>query len=303
MFPECTTLVDICDVEALTDALRGCREIYHLAAEHRDDVRPAERYYAVNGGGTTNVARAASALAIGSIVFTSTVALYGLGQGESSEASPPCPFNDYGNSKLQAEGTLRQWAASDTDRRLVIVRLAATFGPGGGGNLRRMVEEIRHRRFIAVGTGGNRKSVAYVGNVAAFLEYSRLLEQGVTVVNYADKPDLTTGELVKVIRRGLGRSGSGLRVPAALGVAGGFTLTLLKTGNLSKALVMVDRVRKFSANTIIKTEKLCSLNFRAPYSLEQGLLETVDRSDVAVGGGAPLSARGTHGEGTMARGT
>ena len=40
------------------------------------------------------------------MIFTSSVAVYGLNAGNPSEESPTAPFNDYGKSKLEAETIL-----------------------------------------------------------------------------------------------------------------------------------------------------------------------------------------------------
>jgi nucleoside-diphosphate-sugar epimerase len=201
--------------------------------------------------------------------------VYGLNQGESGESSSPAPFNDYGKSKLLAEGMLEAWSRRETGRRLVIIRLAATFGPGNRGNIHRMLAEIRHGRFVIVGSGRNRKSIAYVKNVAAFLARCRGFPTGTTILNYADKPDLTTAELVETVRQALGRPGAGPRVPLAVGLAGGVALELLKNRDPRAVPVVLSRIRKFSANTIVQTGKLQKVGFRPPFSLQQGLRETV----------------------------
>ena len=274
-FPEISLVSDIGSKGNLQESLQGCDEIYHLAAEHRDDVDPVSRYYQVNSKGTANLVEVADSLNISTIIFTSTVAVYGLGRGEANEASKPAPFNDYGRSKLEAEEILKAWAQRGQGRRLVIVRLTATFGPGSRGNLHRMIEEIHRGRFVVVGSGRNRKSIAYVKNVAAFLCMCRSLPTGTTILNYADKPDLTTAELVETVRRALGRSGTGPRVPLAFGLAGGLALGLAKTRDPRAVSVILSRIRKFSAETVVQTDRLDATNFRPTFSLSQGLHETV----------------------------
>jgi nucleoside-diphosphate-sugar epimerase len=274
VFREISLTADIRDKEQLIGVLRGCNEIYHLAAEHRDDVAPVSQYYEVNSVGTANLVEVADRLDINTIVFTSTVAVYGLDAEESSETCEPVPFNDYGKSKLRAEETLKVWAHQKTGRRLVIVRLAATFGPGNRGNLYRMMRAIRSRRFVTVGSGRNRKSIAYVGNVAAFLRTCRYLPIGTTVVNYADKPDLTTSELVRTVRQTFGRSGSGPRVPLAVGLVGGAVLGLVSLGGPRALPVILSRIRKFSSSTVVQTNRLDTLGFRAPCPLAKALRDT-----------------------------
>lgn len=275
VFPELCHRADVCAKEELREALRGCTEIYHLAAEHRDDVAPVSRYYEVNGRGTANLVETAEEHGADTIVFTSTVAVYGLGGQASSETTEPAPFNDYGRSKLEAEEILKAWARRGTGRRLVIVRLAATFGPGNRGNLHRMIEAIHRGRFVVVGSGQNRKSIAYVKNVAAFLRLCRSLPVGTTVVNYADKPDLTTAELVATVRRALGRGGTGLRVPLALGLAGGALVELARSRDPRAVPVLLSRIRKFSSDTVVQTSRLEATSFKPPFSLPQALHDTV----------------------------
>ena len=55
--------------------------IINLAAEHRDDVKPSSLYHEVNVEGAKNVCDIASKK-IHSIIFTSSVAVYGLSENE-----------------------------------------------------------------------------------------------------------------------------------------------------------------------------------------------------------------------------
>ncbi|MGB0719425.1 MAG: NAD-dependent epimerase/dehydratase family protein, partial [Bdellovibrionales bacterium] len=77
-YPEDSHIVDVCDRDALIRASEGVDAIYHLAAEHRDDVSPVQRYYDVNVGGGENVVAAARENGIKTIIFTSSVAVYPL---------------------------------------------------------------------------------------------------------------------------------------------------------------------------------------------------------------------------------
>jgi GlcNAc-P-P-Und epimerase len=71
-----TLVGDVRDINALTDACAGVSTVYHLAAEHRDDVLPESLYQQVNVEGTRNVGAAARAVGVKSIIFTSTFAIY-----------------------------------------------------------------------------------------------------------------------------------------------------------------------------------------------------------------------------------
>lgn len=193
------TPVDIMDREALFHAVTGCEVIYHLAAAHRDDIFPRSLYYDINGTGTKNVIDAANAAGIQKIIFTSTFAVYGLNTGMPDEDSAPQPFNDYGKSKLEAEQHLKLWAKADSARSLTIVRPVVVFGEGNRGNVYTLISQIIAGRFIMIGKGNNKKSMAYVGNVAAFLKHCLNEKPGTALYNYADKPDFDMQTLTDVI--------------------------------------------------------------------------------------------------------
>ncbi len=73
-FPELTTSGDIRDLETMTQAMQGAEAIFHLAAEHADDVRPLSLYYDVNVGGGENLVKAADKNGVKTLIFASTVA-------------------------------------------------------------------------------------------------------------------------------------------------------------------------------------------------------------------------------------
>jgi len=263
--------LDATDEAAMMEALYGVDAIYNLAAEHRDDVSPASRYYDVNVGGAEILVKAAEAHDIKTIIFTSSVAVYGLDAGESSETDTPAPFNDYGASKLQAEKVFDAWAALDGQRRLVTVRLVATFGRGNRGNIYTLMDQIACGRFVMVGAGRNYKSVAYVENVAAFLQYALGFGAGAHLYNYADKPDLNMRAMVRDIRAALGRAGLGPRIPYMVGLVGGLCFDMLAKLTGKKFPISKVRVEKFCANTVVNADKAHACGFTAPVSLQVGL--------------------------------
>ncbi|WP_285892320.1 NAD-dependent epimerase/dehydratase family protein [Chitinophaga horti] len=115
--PEITLLANVCSREELTKAMVASDVVVLLAAEHRDDVTPTRLYYDVNVEGTQNVLDVMDSLGISNIVFTSTVAIYGLNKTNPNESMPADPFNHYGKSKWQAEEVLRAWAQKDPEKK------------------------------------------------------------------------------------------------------------------------------------------------------------------------------------------
>ena len=269
-------LVEHGDVRRLEDVLttlRGCDVVFHLAAEQRDDVEPPSLYYDVNVEGTANVVRAAKAHDIGRIIFTSSSAVYGLSEGTPNEESPPAPFNDYGKSKLRAEAVLRSWAER-TGGSLLVVRPCAVFGVGSKGNVTRLIDAVARKRFLMVGAGRNRKSLSYVDNLAAFLKLSAEGEIVHEVVNYADKPDLTMDELVRILRVETGQEGFPPRIPYVLGMLAGYTADAVTALTGRSLPVSSTRLKKFCATTQLDTSRLRRWDFQASCSIMDGLRVT-----------------------------
>lgn len=220
---------DVRDVNAVKEICEGTDVIYNLAAEHRDDVFPLSRYHEVNVDGARVVCEAAEATGIDHIIFTSSVAVYGLGTNDADECVQPRPFNEYGRTKLVAEGIYREWCSRSAGRRLVIVRPTVVIGEGNRGNFYQLARQIATGRFVMVGSGKNRKSMAYVENVAAFLEFGLGFGRGEHVYNYVDKPDLDMNSLVELIRTELGRAPRPpFKVPYWLGLLAGAGCDLLR---------------------------------------------------------------------------
>ena len=273
--PKSSRICDVTDREALVSALEGVDAVFHLAAEHRDDVRPISRYYDVNVGGARNLIAACEANGIRTVIFTSTVAVYPLDAGEVSEEQPPAPFNDYGRSKLESEQVLEDWAKGDESRSLTTIRLVATFGPGNRGNIFNLIQQIRSGRFVMVGSGRNHKSVAFVENVAAFLQHCLGFGPGVHLYNYADKPDLSMSEFVAHVRSIFGASGLGLRLPYPLGLVGGMAFDVAARASGRTFPISASRVKKFCADTVVNSDRVRAAGFTAPYSLPESLEHTI----------------------------
>ena len=176
--------------------------IINLAAVHRDDIRPLSRYDDTNVYGAVNICEAASKNGINKIIFTSSVAIYGFAPADTDESGEPSYFNDYGRTKYLAEQVYKKWQGEDPiNRTLVIVRPTVIFGEGNRGNVYNLFKQIASHRFIMIGNGKNTKSMAYVENVAAFIEHSLSFNPGVHIYNYIDKPDFNMNTLISKTRK------------------------------------------------------------------------------------------------------
>jgi GlcNAc-P-P-Und epimerase len=271
-----TRIADITNLKDLEQALCDCTAAIFLAAEWRDDVRPVARYYDVNVGGARNFGQAAKAVDLKRCIFTSSVSIYGPTTHEVDENHPPAPINDYGQSKLEAEAELVAWAESDEATSLVIVRPTVIFGPGNRGNVWNLLNQIANGPFIMIGDGTNKKSMAYVQNVASFLLFQLDAPVGLHIFNYADKPDYDMNSLVALIDQEMSKSQRNvfrLWRPLAMAIGKMFDFAALV---LRRPFgITSERVFKFCANTQYLAQRVYASGFRAPVGLEDALKATI----------------------------
>jgi nucleoside-diphosphate-sugar epimerase len=272
--PDLWVAADVRDRDALYAACRGCDVVYNLAAEHRDDVRPVELYHQVNVVGAQNTCDVAERVHIDRLIFSSTVAVYGLAEDEVDETVAARPFNHYGRTKLEAERVFRAWAERAPGRSLTIVRPTVVFGPGNRGNVHLLLEQIARGRSIVIGDGRNRKSMAYVGNLAEFLVHALGFGPGVHLYNYVDKPDADMNGLVALANQTLGR-GRPVHIPYAAAMAAGAVCEWLVRLTGHQLPLSRVRVRKYAANTRFAADRIARTGFTPRHSLHDALVATI----------------------------
>jgi len=275
-FTDITAIGDVRDVGQLLNVVWDQSIIVNLAAEHRDDVKPLSLYDDVNVGGAKNICSVARAKKVRTIVFTSTVAVYGFAPIGTDESGKIAPFNDYGRSKYEAEKIFKDWQGEAPDERtLVILRPTVVFGEQNRGNVYNLLRQIASGGFVMVGHGENRKSMAYVENIAAFIEYSMAFKPGVHIYNFIDKPDFTMNQLVGSVKRMLGKSENiSLRLPFAVGYVIGKGFDLVAAMTDKRLAISSIRVKKFCANSVYNTA-IDETGFVPPVPLAQALEKTI----------------------------
>jgi dihydroflavonol-4-reductase len=98
---------DLCDLESVERAVRGCDEVYHVGADYRLWVVDEAPMYAANVGGTRNLLEAARRANVSKIVHTSTVGALGIGPDKVGREDTRVTLEDmvgpYKRSKFLAE--------------------------------------------------------------------------------------------------------------------------------------------------------------------------------------------------------
>jgi GlcNAc-P-P-Und epimerase len=254
-YPELFVRGDVRDRVSLGQLLKGCDIVYNLAAVHRDDVRPVDLYFDVNVKGAQALVDACADVGLETLIFTSSVAVYAPAPKEIDETGATKPISPYGTSKLAAEEVYRKWQTEADGRHLVVVRPTVVFGEGNRGNVYNLARQIVDSRFLMVGSGKNRKSMAFVTNLAHFLAGIPGREkQGVEVINYADKPDLSMNDLVALMHRTLDRKQPALRLPLVVGLLAGGLVDVVSRTTGRRFPISASRIRKFCSWSVFSSD-------------------------------------------------
>lgn len=220
--------------------------IFNLAAVHTTPGHDAWEYYDTNVRGAMSVVKFARRHAAKSIVFTSSISVYGPDEAAKDESAIPTPISDYGRSKLMAEQVHRAWLEESQDFKLVVSRPAVVFGFGEGGNFTRLAKMLKKGFFLYPGRRDTIKSCIYVKDLTSWLVAAAKHTDRLIVFNGAYSERYTIEEIVDAFRkvafpsaRTYLISGAVLRAIAAL-------LRPLSSAGLG---IHPDRIKKLMAST------------------------------------------------------
>jgi nucleoside-diphosphate-sugar epimerase len=206
--------VAVGNIDAETDwhaALTGVEVVIHLAARVHQmgevDAAAEEAFRRVNVAGSVRLARQAAAAGVKRLVFVSSIKV----NGEATYGKPyraedvPAPEDAYGRSKLEAEQALAAVAA-ETGLELVVVRPPMVIGPIAKGNLPVLLKALSRGLPLPLASVRNRRSLIGVRNLAAVLvRCSEMSQAAGEVFLVADKPALSTAQLIRHLGEGLQR--------------------------------------------------------------------------------------------------
>ncbi len=271
---------DVQDLQAMKMATAGMMTVFHLAGRAHDltELREdASLYGAVNVQGTKNVLEGAVAGGVKQFVFISSVKAMGEETGECvDETSKPAPVTEYGKSKLAAENLVFEYGKKN-GIHVSCLRPPLVYGPGGKGNLYRMISAVERGIFPPLPTTGNRRSMVHVANLveAAILAATHPASCGQCYIVTDEKP-YSTRDLYDMICRGLERKIPRWHVPLimlkALGRAGDMIGVI--TGK--RFIFNSDALEKLIGSAWYSSEKISrELGYRPSVNFEGALPELI----------------------------
>lgn len=205
-------------------ALRGVAGVIHLAGPAATEGIPEAGLVRAIVDGSKRLAEAAAIAGVRRFVFVSSVKaaadltpVSGL-----DETASPAPADAYGRCKLAAERAIVAAASGDAafggaGMEVAILRPAPVYGPGSGGNLRRMIDFLRSAPpVLPLGIAGNRRSFLHRDSLcAAILAGLEHPDAAGRTFFVTDGEALSTGDLTRRILQAHERRALLLPVSAA----------------------------------------------------------------------------------------
>lgn len=131
-----------------------------------------------------------------SLVYISSVAVYGVNVGENlPESTPLNPATSFGRAKLEVERYFGEWCRAN-GVVLTVLRVAPVVGTGMGGSLRETVNRIYRATYRHIAADEARVSVVHAVDVAAA---AMLISGHAGVFNVTDGIDPTRHDLAEAL--------------------------------------------------------------------------------------------------------
>lgn len=250
--------------------------IYNFAAIHKSPGHPDEAYFETNVSGATNICNYARENNISTIVFTSSIAIYGTAEHLVDENSLALPNTAYGTSKLTAEHIHKTWQAEmPTLRRLIILRPGAVFGHKEMGNFSRLYNSLKKGFFIYPGRKDTIKSIVYIKDVVRIITETAYKEPySIFTVNLSYFPAPTIECICKLISQITGVKMPKILIPSFLiKVIGRILHSALKIIYSNNNTFHPVRIKKLMVSTNISGEKLFNSQYKLRYNLKEAIVD------------------------------
>lgn len=170
--------------------------LIHAAAivHKKEKTETEESYYRVNTELTRQIATKAKLYGVKQFIFFSTMAVYGVLEGEINENSPLRPKTQYGKSKLAAEQALLE--LHDENFKVVIIRAPMVYGPSCPGNYA-LLSKLSRKTSIFPKVE-NKRSMIFINNLIEFV-YQVIQNQESGIFHPQDPQFINTSLMVQEI--------------------------------------------------------------------------------------------------------
>jgi nucleoside-diphosphate-sugar epimerase len=252
------------------ERFEGVRAVIHLAAKahvpSKIELNAPSSFLRANRDLTLNVAKLAAEAGVERFVFVSTIGVNGrlTSTQPFRESDLPNPHDAYSIAKWEAEEGLRA-LAERSGLGVVILRPPLVYGRAVPANFLRLLALVGSGIPLPFGSVCNRRSLLYVGNlvdaIVRCIEHPKAANQTFLL---SDGEDVSTPQLIRRLAAALRRSPRLVQMPIPLLTFAG------------RVFGKADQMSRLTGSLQVDSSRIRQvLDWSPPYSMEQGLAETV----------------------------
>lgn len=260
--------LDINDDCEWVDVLSEVETVIHAAGKAHVNINSnnKQEFIETNLTSTLKFAREAAALGVHRFIYLSTININGISSDNFvTELDPEAPTDFAAELKLEVELALMD-ISSKTGMKIVIVRCPLVYGAGAKANFLNLLKLSNTGLPLPFGLVNNKRSMIYIGNLVDFIVkcIDKPVAENQTFL-ISDNHDLSLSGLLNLIRTSMNKPARLIPVPVFL-----FKLA----GLIFRKQDVVDRL---VGDLQVDSSKARSLlDWKPPYSVEQGIQSTVD---------------------------
>lgn len=235
-----------CDLKEFVPDIAGAQfsHVVHCAGLAHNKGNDDRDFEKVNVQGTRNLLAALEGQHLRSMVFISSVSVYGLDEGHMIEETHKTqPTTAYGKSKLEAEGMVSTWC-KDRNVPLLILRLPLVTGTNPPGNLAAMYRAVKRGYYMSMNQYPVHKSMVAARDIARWLP-SALGKEGTYHLCDGLHPSMTQVEqrMAEISGKKIRKAPFGLvKMAAKVGdFLPGFPLNTVRLAKLNAELTFSDK--------------------------------------------------------------
>jgi len=276
------SIVDMEAVRAFVAGAEGAILIHLAGVIHPKTVGQFE---AINAQGTINLITAAQKIGVRRAIVMSSNSPIGCNPHPNhrfTEESPYRPYMGYGRSKMLMETALRAEVAAGSPMEIVIVRAPWFYGPNQPSRQTLLFKMIKRGKFPVVGSGRNRRSMAYTDNLAQGILLAATHKDAAGEIFWlADETPYTMNEIIETVRQvlsedfGMTVRPRTIRLPGMVAeISTILDASLQYVGIYHQKLHVLSEMNKTMACDITKAKKV--LGYTPYVALREGMRLSID---------------------------
>ena len=246
------------------DIVIHCAARVHQLNEREELVE--NNYKESNVDSTKILAKHAIKSGIKKFIFLSSIKVNGEETKDNksfNENSKVNPLDNYAKSKYEAE---RELILLKKYLNVVIIRPPLVYGPGVGANFKKIISAVNKELPLPFKNLKNKRSFIYINNLNSFI-YECCINKNANnkIFTVSDNYDLSTSELIEKLKFHMKKN----------------SLNIYLNENLLRFLFIIIRKEEtfkklFGSLQIDPSKSFEALEFTPPFTVDQGLKETVD---------------------------